>query len=67
MRKLETPQEFAAAVECAQYIADSDCEKISFCEWMEEGNDPKKHIYYHAAIILDFVDDLMLDYPSSEG
>ena len=66
MRKLETPQELAAAVECAAYIFDSDCEEISFQEWMKEGNEPESHIYYQAAIILDIVDDLMLDYPNSE-
>ena len=66
MRKLETPQELAAAVECAQYIFDSDCEEISFQEWMAAGNEPENHIYYQAAIILDIVDDLMLDYPNYE-
>jgi hypothetical protein len=67
MRKLETPQELAAAVECANYIFDSDNEEISFQEWIEEGNEPESHIYYQAAIILDVVDDLMLDYPNSKN
>ena len=41
-----------AAIECARYIFDSDCEQIGYQNFVEEGNDPRDHILYHAAIIL---------------
>ena len=51
-----------AAMECARYIFDSDCEQISYQDYIEEGNDPKEHILYHAAVVLgeteDFQDDI---------
>ena len=42
----------SAAMECARYIFDSDCEQISYQNYIEEGNDPRDHILYHAAIVL---------------
>lgn len=51
-----------AAMECARYIFDSDCEQVSYQDYIEEGNDPKEHILYHAAVVLgeteDFQDDI---------
>jgi hypothetical protein len=41
-----------AAMECARYIFDSDCEQISYQEYINDGNDPRDHILYHAAIVL---------------
>jgi len=41
-----------AAEECARYIFDSDSEQISYQEYIEEGNDPRDHILYHAAVVL---------------
>jgi hypothetical protein len=38
---------------CAQYIMDSDCEYNSYLDWIEEGHDPREHIYYASAIVLD--------------
>jgi hypothetical protein len=42
-----------AAKECARYIFDSDCEQISYQEFINDGNDPRDHILYHAAVVLD--------------
>jgi hypothetical protein len=42
----------SAATECARYIFDSDCEQISYQEYIKDGNDPRDHILYHAAIVL---------------
>jgi len=50
-----------AAVECARYIFDSDCEQISYQEFIQDGNDPRDHILYHAAIVLDEIEDFQID------
>jgi hypothetical protein len=42
-----------SARECAQYIMDSDCEHDSYCDWVEEGHDPREHILYASAVVLD--------------
>jgi hypothetical protein len=42
----------SAAAECARYIYDSDSEQISYQEYIEDGNDPRDHILYHAAVVL---------------
>lgn len=41
-----------AAMECARYIFDSDCEQLSYQEFIQDGNDPREHILYHAAMVL---------------
>ena len=41
-----------AAEECARYIFDSDSEQISYQEYIQDGNDPRDHILYHAAVVL---------------
>lgn len=41
-----------SAEECAKYIMDSDCEQISYQEYINDGNDPRDHILYHAAVVL---------------
>ena len=43
----------SAATECARYIFDSDCEQISYQEYIEDGNDPRDHILYLASIVLN--------------
>jgi hypothetical protein len=53
-----TPQQIAAAIECANYVFDSDCEETSFQEWLEEGHEPYHHIYYQAAVVLGIEDSL---------
>ena len=50
-----------AAVECARYIFDSDCEQISYQEFIQDGNDPRDHILYHAAVVLDETEDFEID------
>ena len=50
-----------AAEECARYIFDSDCEQVSYQAYIEEGNDPRNHILYCAAVILDETKDFQND------
>lgn len=50
-----------AARECAAYIFDSDCEQISYEEYIQNGNDPRDHILYHAAIVLDKKENFQTD------
>ena len=42
----------SASKECASYIFDSDCEQQSYEEYIIDGNDPRDHILYHAAVVL---------------
>lgn len=44
----------------AQYILDSDCERDSYQEHIEGGNDPREHVYYSAGVVME------LDYEFSE-
>ena len=50
-----------AAIECARYIMDSDCEQVSYQEYVQDGNDPRDHILYLAAMVLDETDDFQSD------
>jgi hypothetical protein len=50
-----------AAMECARYIFDSDGEQISYQEYINDGNDPRDHILYHAAVVLGLVNELESD------
>ena len=50
-----------ASIECARYIMDSDCEQISYQEYVKDGNDPRNHILYHAAVILGETEDFQSD------
>jgi hypothetical protein len=50
-----------AAMECARYIFDSDCEQVSYQEYVQDGNDPRDHILYLAAMVLDETDDFQSD------
>jgi hypothetical protein len=50
-----------AAMECARYIFDSDCEQISYQEYIVDGNDPRDHILYHAAVVLGETEDFQTD------
>jgi hypothetical protein len=52
---------FDASFECARYIMDSDCEQVSYQEYVQDGNDPRDHILYLAAIVLDETDDFQSD------
>ena len=51
----------SAARECARYIFDSDCEQISYQEYIQDGNDPRDHILYLAAVVLDETEDFQID------
>lgn len=50
-----------AAMECARYIFDSDAEQISYQEYIQDGNDPREHILYHAAIVLGEAENFQID------
>jgi len=50
-----------AAMECARYIFDSDCEQISYQEYVVDGNDPREHILYCAAVVLGETEDFQTD------
>lgn len=41
-----------AAKECARYIFDTQCEQESYQEFIQDGNDPRDHIMYCAALVL---------------
>ena len=50
-----------AAEECARYIFDSDCEQLSYQEYIQEGSDPREHILYHAALVLGETSEFVVD------
>jgi len=50
-----------AAMECARYIFDSDCEQLSYEEYIVDENDPRDHILYHAAVVLGETEDFQID------
>lgn len=51
----------SAAMECARYIFDSDCEQVSYQEYIQDGNDPREHILYCAAVVLGETEDFQTD------
>ncbi|NBT08869.1 MAG: hypothetical protein EBS98_08725 [Chitinophagia bacterium] len=51
----------SSAIECARYIFDSDCEQVSYQEFIRDGNDPRNHILYHAALILGQTEEFQVD------
>ena len=51
----------SASKECASYIFDSDCEQQSYEEYIIDGNDPRDHILYHAALVLGREKDFEID------
>jgi hypothetical protein len=50
-----------AAMECARYIFDSETEQLSYEEYIVDGNDPRDHILYHAAVVLGEIEDFQID------
>ena len=50
-----------AAMECARYIFDSESEQLSYEEYIQDGNDPRDHILYHAAVVLGTTEDFQVD------
>ena len=51
----------SAALECARYILDSQSEQESYQEFIQDGNDPRDHILYYAAVVLNETDDFQID------
>ena len=50
-----------AAMECARYIFDSQCEQDSYQEYIIDGNDPRDHIMYCADVVLGETEDFQVD------
>ena len=50
-----------AAMECARYIFDTDCEQESYQEFVQDGYDPRDHILYCAAVVLGETEDFQTD------
>ena len=50
-----------SAHELAQYIWDGDAEKEDYSFFIDDGNDPREHILYHAAVILGYERDFAKD------
>lgn len=50
-----------AAMECARYIFDGDSEQTSYQEFIQDGNDPREHILYCAAVVLGETTDFQID------
>lgn len=46
-----------AAKECASYIFESESEQLSYQEYIQDNNDPRDHILYNAALILNQMED----------
>ena len=51
----------SAAMECARYIFDSETEQDSYLEYVRDGNDPRDHILYCAAVVLGETEDFQPD------
>ena len=56
-----------ASMECARYIFDSENEQISYQEYIQDGNDPKDHILYHAGVVLGLVSEFESDIAEYEN
>lgn len=56
-----------AANEVATYIWDSDAQHESYEEYIDEGNDPREHVLYHAAVVLGFELDFDKDIEEYEA
>ena len=50
-----------AAMECARYVFDSESEQESYQEYIVDGNDPREHILYCAAVVLGQTEDFQID------
>ena len=50
-----------AAIECARYIFDSDDMQVGYQEHIQNGEDPRNHILYCAAVVLGMADDFQID------
>lgn len=50
-----------ASKECASYIFESENEQLSYQEYIQDGNDPRDHILYSAALILNQIEGFDLE------
>lgn len=57
-----TDEQIEFAKEVARYILDGDAERENYEESIEEGNDPRDHVYYKASVVIgsddEFADDI---------
>jgi len=44
------------SLECAQYIYDNDINHIDYVDHCEEGKDPRQHILWSAAYVLNLIE-----------
>ena len=51
----------------AQYILDSDAERDNYEEYIAEGQDPRDHVYYSAAVVLGCTDEFDEDIEKYES
>jgi hypothetical protein len=59
MKTITVSQEFFdAAMELGNYIDESDSEYEDLKQFIKDGNDPKDHVLYKAAIVVGFDDSL---------
>jgi hypothetical protein len=50
-----------ASIECARYIFDNETDQEGYEEYIKDGNDPREHILYCAAIVLGEEKDFQSD------
>ena len=55
------------AKEVAQYVWDSDCLRESYDQHIKEGNNPKDHLLYSAAVVLGYTDEFDKDIETYEN
>jgi hypothetical protein len=61
MRIQVSKEEFIAATRCAEFIYDSEWLQDGYQNFIENGNDPREHIMYHAAVFLGKSEPLKVD------
>lgn len=52
MRIQVSKEELIAATRCAEYIYDSEWLQDGYQDFIENGNDPREHVIYQAALFL---------------
>lgn len=56
-----------AAEKCASYIFHSESERKSYQEHIEEGNNPRDHIFYQASRVLNVDEEFDVDIQEYES
>lgn len=58
---LQLQQYKTSAKECAEYIFDSEWLQTDYQDHVQSGEDPRDHILYHAAVVLNRVSEFDTD------